>query len=563
MSLINRQNQNLNLPYVIETPSSIYIMGQEHDPATLTPIFGRNFMPFASSRNANGTIFTKYSGTLQGPESYRDRAYDRQAMGLENLNRGMKDLPLYRWSDGFNYYVMEYGGFRQWRLNPSNQNLTYALVSKNDATTDRNSFRADETWVIDEDSTSVILMNASLRTDYWRRSSLFIKFTKSTNVTVGSADGLIQDNYAFYCYIGRSSTRTFAYSNSDTYQRRSVLYMLNKSTFTSTNVYQFNHSGSETTIPSETFPIANSSSSLVFYHTALFPSGVPVGASTARHGIRRVIFNVNGGFASGSATATAYGTPCTIDYSASGSLTPSALWPNSWSTTEYADLRRRTKLFLNTQSSSKFLINFSCTPYGYEDSDKQYYNAHVFEISNTNSANLTYRSRVNTYTELGGEAREIISLGVNNDRFLVVTTNNMGIYTFTPSTKTLALTQTIAGEFRSYGVDSYGRLWGSTYNWDLYCFTLDSPVRVNITSQSSSYTYNGSTINSQVYAEARNYLGNRVSVPVRLTIEGNSALFTSNGLSYRDINTSTSGSLTVPIQIVNGGFTRIVASTNF
>jgi len=538
-------------------------MGQEHDPATLTPIFGRNFMPFASSRNANGTIFTKYSGTLQGPESYRDRAYDRQAMGLENLNRGMKDLPLYRWSDGFNYYVMEYGGFRQWRLNPSNQNLTYALVSKNDATTDRNSFRADETWVIDEDSTSVILMNASLRTDYWRRSSLFIKFTKSTNVTVGSADGLIQDNYAFYCYIGRSSTRTFAYSNSDTYQRRSVLYMLNKSTFTSTNVYQFNHSGSETTIPSETFPIANSSSSLVFYHTALFPSGVPVGASTARHGIRRVIFNVNGGFASGSATATAYGTPCTIDYSASGSLTPSALWPNSWSTTEYADLRRRTKLFLNTQSSSKFLINFSCTPYGYEDSDKQYYNAHVFEISNTNSANLTYRSRVNTYTELGGEAREIISLGVNNDRFLVVTTNNMGIYTFTPSTKTLALTQTIAGEFRSYGVDSYGRLWGSTYNWDLYCFTLDSPVRVNITSQSSSYTYNGSTINSQVYAEARNYLGNRVSVPVRLTIEGNSALFTSNGLSYRDINTSTSGSLTVPIQIVNGGFTRIVASTNF
>jgi len=563
MSLINRQNQNLNLPYVIETPSSIYIMGQEHDPATLTPIFGRNFMPFASSRNANGTIFTKYSGTLQGPESYRDRAYDRQAMGLENLNRGMKDLPLYRWSDGFNYYVMEYGGFRQWRLNPSNQNLTYALVSKNDATTDRNTYRADETWVIDEDSTSVILMNASLRTDYWRRSSLFIKFTKSTNVTVGSADGLIQDNYAFYCYIGRSSTRTFAYSNSDTYQRRSVLYMLNKSTFTSTNVYQFNHSGSETTIPSETFPIANSSSSLVFYHTALFPSGVPVGASTARHGIRRVIFNVNGGFASGSATATAYGTPCTIDYSASGSLTPSALWPNSWSTTEYADLRRRTKLFLNTQSSSKFLINFSCTPYGYEDSDKQYYNAHVFEISNTNSANLTYRSRVNTYTELGGEAREIISLGVNNDRFLVVTTNNMGIYTFTPSTKTLALTQTIAGEFRSYGVDSYGRLWGSTYNWDLYCFTLDSPVRVNITSQSSSYTYNGSTINSQVYAEARNYLGNRVSVPVRLTIEGNSALFTSNGLSYRDINTSTSGSLTVPIQIVNGGFTRIVASTNF
>jgi len=563
MSLINRQNQNLNIPYVIETPSSIYIMGQEHDPATLTPLFGRNFMPFASRGNTNGTIFTKYSGTLQGPESYRDRSYDRQAMGLESLNRGMKDLPLYRWSDGFNYYVMEYGGYRQWRFNPSNQNLSYALYEKSNATTDVNSHRRDETWVIDESSTEVITMPTSTRSDYWRRSGLFGKFTKSTNATVGDANGLIQENYTFYCYIGRSSTRTFAYSNSDTYQQRSVLYMLNKSTYTSTNIYQFNHSGSETTIPSETFPIANSSSSLVFYHTALFPSGIPVGASTAKHGIRRVIFNVNGGFASGSASAIAYGTPCTVNYTASGSLNPSQLWPNSWSTTQYADLRRRTKLFLNTQSSSKFLINFGSTPYGYEDSDKQYYNGHVFEISNTDSAALTYRSRVGTYSDMGGEAREIISLGVNNDRFLVVTTNNMGIYTFTPSTKTLALTQTIPGEFRSYGVDSYGRLWASTYNWDLYCFTLDSPVRVNLTSISSTFTYSGTTINSNVYAEARNYLGNRVSVPVRLTIEGNSALFTSNGLSYRDINTSTSGSLTVPIQIVNGGFTRVVASTNF
>ena len=213
MSLINRQNQNLNIPYVIETPSSIYIMGQEHDPATLTPLFGRNFMPFASSRNTNGTIYTKYSGTLQGAESYRDRSYDRQTMGLESLNRGMKDLPLYRWSDGFNYYVMEYGGYRQWRFNPSNQNLSYALYEKNSATTNRDTFRGDESWVIDEDSTSVIMMTTALRTDYWRRSGLFSKFTKSTNVTVGDANGLIQENHTFYCYIGRSSTRTFAYSN--------------------------------------------------------------------------------------------------------------------------------------------------------------------------------------------------------------------------------------------------------------------------------------------------------------------------------------------------------------
>ena len=49
----------------------------------------------------------------------------------------------------------------------------------------------------------------------------------------------------------------------------------------------------------------------------------------------------------------------------------------------------------------------------------------------------------------------------------------------------------------------------------------------------------------------------------RLTIEGNSAVFTSNGLGVLDVSTSSSGSISVPITINNGGFTRIVASSNF
>ena len=98
---------------------------------------------------------------------------------------------------------------------------------------------------------------------------------------------------------------------------------------------------------------------------------------------------------------------------------------------------------------------------------------------------------------------------------------------------------------------------------DIYCFTLDSPVKVNVTAATSSYNYTGTSISSSVSVEARNYLGNYVAVPTRLTIEGNSAVFTSNNLGILDVTTSSSGSLSVPLTINNGGFTRVIASSNF
>ena len=249
----------------------------------------------------------------------------------------------------------------------------------------------------------------------------------------------------------------------------------------------------------------------------------------------------------------------------SGSSTPDTLWPNSWTTSTQRYFTRRTKLFLNqpVSGSTMYLIAFNITPYGYEDSNKNYYNAHVFTTHPTASANLTYRSSRPIYTDLGNEIRAVIAMDDNTNRFLVVTTNNMAIYTLDIGSLSLTLAQTIPGEFRHYGVDTYNRLWATNYINDLFCFSLDSPVRINITSPTSSYNYAGSSLSGSILVEARNYLGSYVAVPARLTIEGNSAVFTSNTSSSIDITTNTSASITVPITINNGGFTRIVASSNF
>ena len=401
--------------------------------------------------------------------------------------------------------------------------------------------------------------------NYRRQTKQFTYFSKTTLSATNDTSPLISNCNGFNSYIGRSSTRLFVYRSKED-QASTDLIMYTKSTNTVTTVQSLTHSGSHTPIPSEAFQIGTSGS-FGFYHTHVVPNGVPSGSSNPKHQIQRIIFNKDGSQASGSSgpSVVAYNTNCTVNYSASGSLSPNDLWPNSWTTDTQRYFSRRSKLFLHypTSGSAMYLIAFNITPYGNEDSNKNYYNALVFETHPTASANLTYRSYRPIYNDLGGEIRAVIAMDSNTNRFLVVTTNNMAIYTFDTSSKTLTLAQTIPGEFRHYGVDTYGRLWATTYANDLFSFTLDSPVRINISSPTSSYSYSGTSISSSVNVEARNYLGSYVAVPTRLTIEGTSAIFTTNGLSFIDVTTSTGSLVNVPITITNGGFTRIVASSNF
>ena len=236
----------------------------------------------------------------------------------------------------------------------------------------------------------------------------------------------------------------------------------------------------------------------------------------------------------------------------------------TWTTSDSYQFQRRTKLFLNSPSSSvKYLIAFNMSPFNYDETNKSFYTSLVFEVSSSNTSALTYRSSRVIYNDLGGETRAVMGMNDENTRFLAVGTYNAAVYTFNTSSKDLSLAQVIPGEWRHFGTDTYGRLWLTNYANDLYCFTLDSPVKINVTAPTSSYNYTGTALSSSVNVEARNYIGSYVPVSTRLTIEGNSATFTSNGLGILDVTTSSSGSLTVPITINNGGFTRVVASSNF
>ena len=218
MSLINRQNQNIGMTTIIETPTSIFINGQEHDASTLTPLFGKIFYPLYSNTNTNGTIFTKYCGWLGSTMdngNHTVRTNDFSAFSLDDIDRGMKDMIGYRWTDGFNYYVMEYGGFKMWKFNPGNQNLAYALGNKPDATTG-DSYRRHENWIIDEDSSNFYMLGCGQRGtgNSYRLGGQFAVGNKLTNVGTNS-DGIQQNSNCYHAYIGRSSTRIFAFRSID------------------------------------------------------------------------------------------------------------------------------------------------------------------------------------------------------------------------------------------------------------------------------------------------------------------------------------------------------------
>ena len=568
MSLINRQNQNIGMTTIIETPTSIFINGQEHDASTLTPLFGKIFYPININVNTNGTIFTKYCGWLGSTMdngNHTVRTNDFSAFSLDDTMRGMKDVIGYRWTDGFNYYVMEYGGYKMWKFNPANQNLSYALGNKPDATTG-DSYRRHENWIIDEDSSNFYMLGCGQRSNSnaYRYGGQFAVGNKNTNVGTNS-DGIQNNTNCYHAYIGRSSTRIFAFRSIDNQKRTQFLTYFKSLTSSSISI-DFTHSGSHVPIPSETFDV-DGSGSLGFYYTHVVPNAIPSGSATGpKYSINRIIFNKDGNQASGSISASisAYQSTCSIDFTASGSSTPNDLWPMTWTTSDSYRFQRRTKLFLNSPSSSvKYLITFNMSPFSYEETNKSFYTSLVFEVSSSNTSALTYRSSRLIYNDIGGETRAVMGMNDDNTRFLAVGTYNAAVYTFNTSSKALSLAQVIPGEWRHFGTDTYGRLWLTNYANDLYCFTLDSPVKINVTAPVTSYNYTGSAISSNVSVEARNYLGSFVSVSSRLTIEGNSAVFTSNGLGVLDVSTSSSGSISVPITINNGGFTRIVASSNF
>lgn len=109
-------------------------------------------------------------------------------------------------------------------------------------------------------------------------------------------------------------------------------------------------------------------------------------------------------------------------------------------------------------------------------------------------------------------------------------------------------------------VDQVGRLWAQDdLTGSIHMFGPTTSATLRVSFQDKNLKFEGSQINSTIAVSAFNHMGERVSNNVRLTLDGNSAVF-ADGSNSTTITTDAGSDLMVPIKIIGNGFVRVAAS---
>lgn len=143
----------------------------------------------------------------------------------------------------------------------------------------------------------------------------------------------------------------------------------------------------------------------------------------------------------------------------------------------------------------------------------------------------------------------------------IFTHTNFYVYAFNGTTWTQ--TVNLPYQMSAAGRDNTGRIWatdvGPLGQGRLHLISPTTPVTITVTPASTNYSYAGSPITSSVAVNAYDSTGSRIAVAVKLVINGASMTFANSNLTVT-VTTSASADTTVPIYIINGGVSNIIAS---
>lgn len=112
-------------------------------------------------------------------------------------------------------------------------------------------------------------------------------------------------------------------------------------------------------------------------------------------------------------------------------------------------------------------------------------------------------------------------------------------------------------------VDSSVAVCNSNYSNYIDILTSDVGQTLVVTANATSFTYTGTTINSNVTVNVYDYLGNRIAKQVSLSVVGATAtpgVTFSGGAYSTTINTSNSADTVVPIQIISSTSAKVIGT---
>lgn len=163
-----------------------------------------------------------------------------------------------------------------------------------------------------------------------------------------------------------------------------------------------------------------------------------------------------------------------------------------------------------------------------------------------------------------GAVRNAIPMDSSLKKWLVVYPDKFSIYQWNPATNfALQSTQNIPANY--FGVDSLGRLWvaeaeqlSAIYldGQKLYYFpSSGTAIALQASFQSSSYTFSGTPINSNIVINAFDLSGQRTAVDVIVNLEGSNVTF-ADGSTQKTLTTATGADTLVPIIVRSTGLLR-------
>ena len=132
------------------------------------------------------------------------------------------------------------------------------------------------------------------------------------------------------------------------------------------------------------------------------------------------------------------------------------------------------------------------------------------------------------------------------------------IWNFNGVTEAYELVESITA-VREVGKDSIGRRWLYDQDENITLVSLALPSQITITPALTSYTYDGSDINTTVAVGSYNVGGALIASNVTLTISGDGMTFADTTKTFV-MTTSASSTTDVPVVITGGGLTRILAA---
>ena len=178
-------------------------------------------------------------------------------------------------------------------------------------------------------------------------------------------------------------------------------------------------------------------------------------------------------------------------------------------------------------------------------------------------ANLTFHSAF-TFNNIVDIPKNFMPINANGTLMAVISGGKTNFFTFNNNTgwNSGGVYNT---EFRMFGMDNSGRLWGSaldTNNGSLHIVTPSLSLNVVLSLATTNYTFTGTPISTNAIVNVYDSYNNRIATQVTLTTDGVNTTFTNNGLRSIQVATSSSTDTTVPITIAGGGISNIYVAVN-